>query len=57
MRKNAKWLWSALFALALVLGGAAYTVQTSASAPGAAAGYCCPVTGECLPCPECCELN
>lgn len=35
----------------IVLGGAAMALQPRSE------GYICPVTGDELPCPSCCELN
>ena len=46
-----KWLWSALLALPVAVGG---LVWANASARPA---YTCPITGELLPCPDCCPLN
>lgn len=49
-----KWLWTALLALPLVAGGGlVYANSQQASAET----YVCPVTGEELPCPNCCPLN
>jgi hypothetical protein len=46
-----KWLWTALLALPLsVAGGVLY-------ANSGAASFICPVTGEQLPCANCCPLN
>ncbi len=47
-----KWLWAAVVALPLaVAGGLVYAnVQARSS-------YICPLTGERLPCPDCCPLN
>jgi hypothetical protein len=54
-----KWMWAALLALPLGVGGLVYagTQFQAAKAPQAAAGYVCPITGEELPCPNCCPLN
>ena len=47
-----KWLWTALVAApALVLGGLGYANSQKAR------GYTCPITGETLPCANCCPLN
>lgn len=51
--KKPKWI---LFAAALcvtVLAGVAYA-STHTSTTTNKGGYICPVTGEVLPCPECC---
>lgn len=45
------WLWSAILALPLAIAGGLYA---NAQRTG---GYCCPLTGECLPCEKCCPLN
>ena len=51
-----KMLWAALLAVpALVGGGFAYANGTKAQP--APAGFVCPVTGETLPCEQCCPLN
>lgn len=44
-----------LLALPLALGGLVYATATKAQP--AKAGYTCPLTGEELPCPNCCPLN
>ena len=44
------WLWSAALAAPLALVGVVYA-NTQVSA-----GYTCPVTGENLPCDQCCPL-
>jgi hypothetical protein len=53
--------WLGLFTLPLgVLGGFLYAkVVHQADKPQriSAAGYICPITGEELPCPNCCPLN
>lgn len=48
-RRN--WLWSAALAVPLALGGAVYA-NTQVSG-----GYTCPMTGESLPCDQCCPLK
>ncbi len=49
-RRN--WLLATFVAVsALVLGGLGYAHSQKA------AGYTCPLTGETLPCPNCCPLN
>ncbi len=45
-----KWLWSALLALPVAVAGVVY-------ANSAASGYTCPISGEQLPCKECCPFN
>jgi hypothetical protein len=57
-----KWIWATLAALPLaVLGGLAYAKsQGQAGDAGklnSSGGYTCPLTGEELPCPNCCPLN
>ena len=45
------WLWSTLMAVPLaVAGGFLYAGANEQ-------GYACPLTGETLPCPDCCPLN
>jgi hypothetical protein len=52
-----KWLWAAMLAVPLAIGGLVYAgVQTSADIQNDA-GFVCPITGEELPCPKCCPLN
>jgi hypothetical protein len=46
-----KILWAALAMLPLVTGGLLYARSASK------ASYTCPITGEELPCPNCCPLN
>lgn len=50
-----KGLWAAL--LALAIGGGVYGVSTKTSQPKTTEGYTCPLTGEELPCPNCCPLK
>lgn len=50
-----KWLVTALVALPLALGGFVYA--KAINSPAAHSGYTCPLTGEQLPCPNCCPLN
>ncbi len=45
-----KWLWAAMLALPLAVAGVAYANSQGQS-------YTCPLTGEQLPCPNCCPLN
>jgi hypothetical protein len=47
-----KWLWAAVLALpAAVAGGLVYGKGQARTT------YTCPLTGEELPCPNCCPLN
>lgn len=53
-----KLLWAALLALPLAAAGLAYgRTLVGAEKPQANAGYICPLTGEELPCPDCCPLK
>lgn len=52
-----KWLWAALLALPLAASGVVYGVAAKTKEPPKSAGYVCPLTGEELPCPNCCPLN
>jgi hypothetical protein len=56
-----KYVWAALAALPLAaLGSLVYAnVQRQADKPqqAEAGPYVCPLTGEELPCPNCCPLN
>jgi hypothetical protein len=56
-----KWILAALVALPLaVAGGLIYANslgQTDEPQQQSAAPYVCPITGEELPCPNCCPLN
>lgn len=57
MRRK-KWLLAALLALPFLAAGLAYgRTLVGADRPQQSAGYVCPLTGEELPCPECCPLN
>jgi len=47
-RRN--WLWAALLAVPLAVVGVVYATQQ-------ARPYVCPLTGENLPCEDCCPLN
>lgn len=49
-RRN--WLWAALLGVPLAVAGVVY-----AHSQQARSGYVCPITGETLPCPNCCPLN
>ena len=46
-----KWLWAALLAVPVAVGGGL------AYAKSQARPYTCPITGEQLPCEKCCPLN
>jgi len=49
-----KWIWAALLAVPLaVVGGVVYAKSQQAST----SGFVCPITGEELPCRNCCPLN
>lgn len=54
-----KWIYAALAAVPLaVAGGLVYAnTQGKVNLPQQAGGYVCPITGEELPCPNCCPLN
>jgi hypothetical protein len=57
-----KWVWTALLAVPLaVVGGLVYAKSLTQAEKDRqqvqAAGYTCPLTGEELPCPNCCPLN
>jgi hypothetical protein len=54
--KRSKWLWATLLALPLAVAGAVYAT-TQASATSTTEGFTCPITGEQLPCPNCCPLQ
>jgi hypothetical protein len=49
-----KWFWTALVALPLAVAGGFAYAKWHGSAAG---GFVCPLTGEELPCPDCCPLN
>ncbi len=51
MFSRRKWLWTALLGLPLAVAGVVYANSQVRS------GYVCPITGEELPCPNCCPLN
>lgn len=56
--RNKKWLWGALLALPLAAAGIALAgATTRADAAPQDADVICPLTGEELPCPNCCPLN
>lgn len=46
------WLWSALVAIPMAMAGGVLYANANSQA-----GYLCPITGETLPCPDCCPLN
>ena len=46
-----KWLWSALLAVPLAVGGGLVYAHSQAG------GFICPITGERLSCSWCCPLN
>ena len=53
-------IWTTLVALSLaVVGGLVYanTHKPADEPEQAATSYVCPLTGEELPCPDCCPLN
>jgi hypothetical protein len=51
-----KWFWVALLALPMtVAGGLALAKSQQANTAGE--GFVCPLTGEELPCPNCCPVN
>jgi len=49
-----KWIWAALLALPLALAGGVAYARTQRADDG---NFTCPLTGEQLPCPNCCPLN
>lgn len=49
-----KWIWGALLALPLALAGGLAYAKSQRPVEGA---FVCPLTGEELPCPNCCPLN
>jgi hypothetical protein len=54
---NRKWLLTALLALPLVAAGLVYGKTLLIGQSQERTGYVCPLTGEELPCPNCCPLN
>jgi hypothetical protein len=48
---------AAIAAMSLISGCASTRTAESVSMTAVTAGYICPLTGEELPCPECCPLN
>lgn len=51
-----KWLWAALLGIPLAAAGGLGLVYAN-SHQANAEGFTCPITGEELPCPNCCPLN
>jgi hypothetical protein len=49
-----KWIWAALLAVPLAVTG---RLAWAKSQQANAGGFVCPITGEELPCPNCCPLN
>ena len=58
---NKKWIAAAIVALPAAIGGIAYATAQSRAAgevqQTSEEGYACPLTGEVLPCPNCCALQ
>ncbi len=55
--RNRKWLLAALVAVPLAGAALLYgPTLVRADAPQTKAGYVCPLTGQELPCPNCCPL-
>jgi hypothetical protein len=55
---RAKYLWAMLLAAPLAIGGLVYAgAQASADVPSDDARFVCPITGEELPCENCCPLK
>lgn len=52
-----KWFWTAVLALPLLAVGGLVYAAGQAGDRGDEAGIVCPITGEELPCPQCCPLN
>jgi hypothetical protein len=55
-----KWVWATLAALPLAAAGLVYATsqgQASDQPAQVEAAYTCPITGEDLPCSQCCPLN
>lgn len=51
-----KWMWLSLLSVPLAMGGLALA-NSHQSEKANSPGYVCPVTGDELPCPNCCPLN
>jgi hypothetical protein len=53
-----KWMWASLLTVPLAVGGLVYAnSHAKTEKPVNATAYVCPITGEELPCPNCCPLN
>lgn len=53
-----KWMWASLLTVPLTVGGLVYAnANAKTEKPVNETGYICPITGEELPCPNCCPLN
>jgi hypothetical protein len=54
-----KWIYAALVVVPLTAAAGLVYANThgKANAPQQTSGYICPITGEELPCPNCCPLN
>jgi hypothetical protein len=52
-----KWIYAALAALPLAVAGSLVYANSQGNPQDQAGGYVCPITGEELPCPNCCPLN
>ena len=48
---------AALVAIPVTIGSFVYATTQPKASEGATDSYTCPVTGEELPCPNCCPLN
>ncbi len=51
-----KWLWMGALMVPIAVAGGLFAAG-SPQLTTAVAGYVCPLTGEELPCPNCCPLN
>ncbi len=57
MRRK-KWLWAMLVSVPVAIGGLVYAgVHTDTDSQSKEVGFVCPITGEELPCPNCCPLK
>jgi len=52
-----KWIWATVAALPLAVVSGLVYANTNAKTEKQAGGFVCPITGEELPCPNCCTLN
>ena len=52
-----KWIWATVAALPLAVVSGLVYANTNAKTEKQAGGFVCPITGEELPCPNCCPLN